>query len=132
MFGASARIEDRTDRVKAAASKGIFRSLGHAIASISKYMKGSIEKSKAPSEPGEAPHTRGRGGHNLKGAIRYDVGKDDAIAGPIASFIGTAGEAHEFGGQYRGTTFQKRPFARPALEANVDRFAAGFAGSIGT
>jgi len=149
MFSAGATTEDHTQRVLVAAKKAKYERFQHAAASISKTMKASIVKGSSPagrdkktgrfrksssnaaSAPGEPPHTRGRAGHNLKGAIRYDANNIDAVVGPIASFIGQAGHAHEFGGEYRGEQFPKRPFARPALEANVDRFAAGWVGSIG-
>lgn len=130
MFNATATIEDRTNRVKDAAKKASYERLGHGAASISKTMKESIEKSKEASAEGSPPNTRGRGGHNLKGAIRFDSNAIDAVVGPIASFVGQAGEAHEFGGEYKSQKFPKRSFAGPALEASVDRFAAGWTGSI--
>jgi hypothetical protein len=131
MFTATAQIDDHTKRVSDAAKKASFERLGHGAASIAKTAKASIEKSKEPSAVGSPPHTRGRGGHNLKGAIRFDANNIDAVIGPIASFIGQAGEAHEFGGDFKGEQFPERPFMGPALEASVDRFAAGWAGSIG-
>lgn len=131
MFSATAQIEDRMERVKDAAKKASYERLGHGAASIAKTAKASIKKSEKPSAEGSPPHTRGRGGHNLRGAIRYDANAVDAVIGPIASFVGQAGEAHEFGGEYRDTEFPERPTMGPALETSVDRFAAGWAGSIG-
>jgi len=131
MITATVITEDRTNRVRQAAKKAAFRNLRHAAGGISKAAKKSITKSVGPSSEGDPPHTRGRGGHNLKGSIRYDTDGIDAVIGPIASFVGAAGEAHEFGGEYRNTTFPERPFMGPALEQNQYRFAAGWAGSIG-
>lgn len=131
MFSATATIEDHMSRVRDAAKKASFERLGHGAASIAKTAKASIEKSKKPSSPGDAPHTRGKGGHNLRGAIRFDSNAIDAVIGPIASFVGQAGEAQEFGGEFKGEDFPERPFMGPALEVSVDRFAAGWAGSIG-
>ena len=131
MFGLSSKIEYTPRRVESAADKAAFRNFGHASARISKDAKASITKSKGPSEPGEPPHTRARGGKNLRGAIRYSTSKEGAIIGPIASFVGAAGEAHEFGGSYRGTEFPERSFMEPALSQNVGRFADDWRGSIG-
>lgn len=129
--GATFRWEFHGRKIQQAVDRGTYRSMSHAAASLAKAEKLSIEKSTEASEPGSPPHTRGRGGHNIKGAIRYAADKESAVIGPVASVIGTAGEAHEFGGEYRGQIYPKREFARPALEKNIDRFAGEFRGSIG-
>lgn len=131
MFGMSVKLEDLTRNVVKATDRAAFRNFSHAAARISKDVKASIEKDDDPSEPGEPPHTRGRGGHNLRGAIRFDATKEDAVIGPLASYVGQAGAAHEFGGEFRGQTFPARPFMEPALLANLDRFANEWEGSIG-
>lgn len=131
MFGMRVTIADQTKQVSNAADKAAFRNFAHAAARISKDAKASIDKSTEPSDPGDPPHTRGRGGHNLRGAIRFNATKDDAVVGPIASFVGQAGAAHEFGGEFRDQVYPERPFMWPALRANVDRFAKDWAGSIG-
>ena len=131
MFGFAAKTEDTTDRVKQAANKATFENSRHGLFRISKDAKASIKKRKTPSKPGEPPTTRGRGGHNLRGAIFVAADKEFGIAGPRASVVGEAGEAHEFGGEYRGDQFDERSFMGPALEANMDRFASDWANSIG-
>jgi len=70
----------------------------------------------------------------LPRAIVYDNDKesDTAVIGPRESVVGTSGEAHEFGGDYKGQDFPERPFMGPALDKNIDRFASSFAGSIGS
>lgn len=131
MFGLNVTITNSIRRVEQATEKAAFKNLRHAAARISKDAKASIDKDSEPSAPGDPPHTRGRGGHNLKGAIRFDATKDDAVIGPIASYVGEAGHAHEFGVEFRGTMYPERPFMEPALANNVDRFARDWAGSIG-
>ena len=130
MFGLTFQLDDQTNRAKDAAEKTSFRNLGHAAASIRKTAIESIIVAEGPSEPGTPPHTRRR---QLKRAIKYDVDKaaESALIGPEASIVGEAGAAHEFGGEFRGEEYPERPFMEPALEANVDRFASEWAGSIG-
>ncbi len=130
MIGLDVKITMTTQRVEQATERAAFRNFGHAAARISKDAKASIETSDQPSEPGQPPHTRAAKGHNLRGAIRYVASKQDAVIGPIASWVGESGEAHEFGVAFRGNTFEERPFMQPALQRNLDRFAADWAGSI--
>lgn len=120
-----------TDRVEKAAEKAAFENLRHAAFSIAKTAKGSIKKSKEPADPGEPPHTRGQGGQNIRGAIFTAATKEDAIIGPRGSRVGDVGEAHEFGKSRKGDTFEERAFMGPALEAQVDRFASDWRGTIG-
>jgi len=131
MFGMTANVQDTTKRVEDAAEKATFGSFGHGAARISKDAKESIETSPVPSKPDEPPHTRGKQGHNLRGAIRFDADKEGALIGPLHSLVGTAGEAHEFGGRHRGETFDERSFMGPALLRNLDRLAGDWEGSIG-
>jgi hypothetical protein len=130
-FGGSASKKLDTKKIEAAASRAQFENLRHAGFRISKDAKASIKKSKEPSDKGEPPTTRGKGGHNLRGAIFVDSEKDSVIIGPRASFVGDAGEAHEFGKTRKGDQFDERPFMGPALAENVDRFASDWHGSIG-
>lgn len=67
----------------------------------------------------------------MRRALRFAVSKEGAIIGPRASVVGEAGQAHEFGGEFRGGEFPARPFMAPALENNLDRFAGTWSGSIG-
>lgn len=96
------------------------------------FIKGSGKKNKGRrkrvhSPPGTPPFTR-RG--KLKRAIQYAADANGAIIGPAFSVVKTGGQPHEFGGQYEGEKFDRRPFMRPALEQNLSRFAGSFEGSI--
>ncbi len=128
-IGVRASSEDSFARVTAAVDKAKFRNLFHAAASISKDVKSTLEKSLGPSVPGSPPHTHR--GVFLRRAIRYQANKQGAIIGPLASVVGDAGHAHEFGGKYRGTTYPERPFMRPALNRAIPRFAGSWRGSVG-
>jgi len=112
-------------------SRAAFRNIFHASASIAKDMKGSIRTSERPAPAGQPPRTRRR--KRLKFAIRFavDKQKNRSVIGPRASIVGKAGKAHEFGGSYKGESFEARPFAQPALERGIPRFAGSFRGSIG-
>lgn len=137
MLSVLIRIASRMDKVATAAQRAKYRNLQHAAASIRKTMIGSIEPSDEPSPPGKPPHTRRRvskKGKALKGhlprSIVYHV-SDTAVIGPRYSIVGDSAKAHEFGGEYKGQEYPARPFAFPALEDNLDRFASEWAGSIG-
>lgn len=130
MIGVSFQFDDRTKAVTDAAEKAAFKNFGHAAARISKDVKASLEKADGPSSPGKPPHTHR--GTFLRRAIRYAADKQGAVIGPVASLVGTAGQAHEFGGTYKGQDFPERPFMLPALLNNTDRFAADWQGSIGS
>jgi len=131
MFGATAKVEVNTRKIADAADRATYRNLRHAAFSISKAAKLSIVKSPEPSTPGSPPTTRGKGGHNLRGAIFTDATQDSAIIGPRFSYVGDAGEAHEFGKRRKGDDFAERSFMKPALDQNIDRFANEWRGSIG-
>ena len=129
MFGATVtEFVDHTRQVLAAAERAARRTFARAAYRIMRDAKASIERSAEPSLPGDPPHTR-RG--QLRRAIRYDATKDGAVIGPLASMMGGAGAAHEFGGAFRREQFPARPFMGPALERELDNFAGEFAGSIG-
>lgn len=129
MFGATvAKFVDHTKRVREAAEKAARRAFAKAAFRIFRDAQSSIERSATASAPGTPPHTR-RG--QLKRAIRYNATKDGAVIGPLASMVGEAGAAHEFGGGYRGQDYPERPFMGPALDRELDNFAGEFAGSIG-
>jgi len=129
MFGFGVKIENKLDRVAKAAETGEFRSFARAAFAIRQTAVESIERAAGPSAPGEPPHTHRR--MFLRRAIRYAANREGAVIGPRFSVVGTAGEAHEFGGEYRGNKYPARPFMFPALQANLDRFAGAWAGSIG-
>lgn len=130
MIGVDVQIVDHTKRVKEASDRATFRNVGHAAATIRRDAIESIIVSPVASRPGTPPHTRRR---QLKRAIRFDSNKErgEAVIGPQASMVGESGSAHEFGGAYKGQVFPERAFMGPALDRNRDRFAAGWAGSIG-
>jgi len=122
--------KDETHRVKRAAKKGNFNSIGHAAASIRRAAMRLIRRSKTkPSPPGQPPRTRAG---LLRKAIVFDVDKrrERAIIGPRASVVGTAGAAHEHGGQYKGQRFPQRSFMGPALETSAPRLGRHWKGSI--
>src|SRR5690349_2082890 len=131
MIGFTVKIEDQTKRVSGAAERATFRNLGHAAARISKDAKASLVTAEGPSPAGSPPHTHQ--GAFLRRAIRYDHNRKDqsAVIGPLASIVGEAGAAHEFGETFRGEDYPERSFMGPALEANEDRFAQEWQGSIG-
>ena len=130
MFRLTVKTEDNTRAVENAANKAKFRNFRHGAASVSKSAKASIEKSEGPSEPGSPPHTHRR--IFFRRAIRYAVSPEGAVIGPRESIIGTSGQPHEFGGNYKGSTYPARPFMRPALEEAAPRFAGSWKGSIGS
>ena len=131
MIGTQTKTIVDPQEVVKATEKAAFRNFGHAAASISRGAKASIRKSKTPSQPGSPPTTRGIPGKNIRGAIRFARDKEGAVIGPMASLVGTAGEAHEFGGTYKGDEFDERPFMEPALQEAIPRMAGDWKHSIG-
>lgn len=131
MIGFNAKSSFSAAPIQAAANKASFENIRHASFSLAKDAKSTIDKSDSPSEPGETPHTKGKKGHNLKGAIFTSVQKDSGLIGPRASFVGDAGALHEFGERREGEDFDERPFMGPALDRAIPRFAQDWAGSIG-
>lgn len=129
MIGMMVKTEGMTKRVADAAEKAAFRNFGHAAARISKDAKASLVTAIGPSSPGTPPHTH-RGAY-LRRAVRFAADKEGAVIGPMASIVGQAGEAHEFGGGFRGQDYPERPFMGPALAKNLGRFAGDWAGTIG-
>ena len=130
-LGAKARSDANFAKVLAASAKAQFQNLRHGAFSIAKLAKSLIVRSKEPGKEGDAPTTRGQGGHNLRGAIWVDAQPDSAIAGPRHSFVGDVGAVHEFGETRGEDQFDERPFMSTALEASVDRFGRSWHGSIG-
>ena len=144
MFGAAFSFTDLSKAVLADSDRAAFKNISHAAASIRKQEIASIQPGEGPSSPGSPPHTHPgvvksgkRKGQLRQGflprSIAFDVDKarDEAVIGPRASIVGESAAAHEFGGEYKDATYPQRPFALPALQANLDRFAAEWQGSIG-
>lgn len=128
MFGLDSKITDDFKRVEKSVKLAEFRTIEHASARIRKTEIESIDRSDEPSTPGTPPHTR-KG--QLPRAIRYAVEDEEGIIGPVASVVGDVAQAFEFGGEFRGHDYDARPFALPALEQNLDRFASDWQGQIG-
>jgi hypothetical protein len=122
-------VTNNMPAVQKAVDKAAFRNFRHAAASISKDAKASLATAEGPSAAGSPPHTHK--GAFLRRAIRYAADGDGALIGPMASVVGQAGAAHEFGEDFRGTDYDERPFMGPALERAIPRFAGDWAGSVG-
>ncbi len=127
MFSFGMKFVDDTKKVEQAVERTAFKNFGHAAASVRKEAVASVERSAEPSPPGKPVHTR-RG--LARRAILFAADKDSAVVGFVASKVDQAMSAHEHGKRYKGTKYPERPTMGPALEKNLDRFAAGFAGSI--
>ena len=130
MFGATlTKWIDNTQRVREKAERASKRAFAKAAFRIGGEAIRSIETSDEPAREGQPPHTRRQ--RKLPRAIKYAADSEGAVIGPVASKADQAGQPHEFGGRYKGTTFPARPFMLPALEKQADSFAGEFAGSIG-
>ena len=129
MIGVKVKTTFDGKAVRKAAKTGSIQSLGHAGGAIRMTAKRSIKQRKTESPEGTPPHTR-KG--QLRRAILYAVEKDKqtVVVGPDVSIVSTAGMAHEFGGQFRGERYPKRPFMGPALEKTKDRLPRMWAGSV--
>jgi len=130
MLGYKLFSSQRFTAVKEAADRAVYANVRHAAFSIRKYIRESIKKSPRAAKPGDPVATRGRRG-NVKNSIFVAADADSAIIGPRHSFVGDAMHAHEFGGERYGQKYEARPTSGPGLEANIDRFANSFRGSIG-
>ncbi len=130
MIEIKATAEPQFQNVEKAAEKGIYNRVRHAAFSIRKAIRESIKRSPKPASPGQPVTTRGRRG-NVRNSIFAAVEEDSAVVGPRYSMVGDVMAAHEFGQTRYGDRYEARPTAGPALEANLDRFADSFAGSIG-
>lgn len=130
MFGFTTRQSERIDAIDKAADRSIYKNIRQAAFSIRKYIRNSIKKSPDPAQPGQPVSTRGKRG-NVRNSIFVAADEDTALIGPRYSFVGDAMEAHEFGKSRGDQQYKARPTSRPGLEANADRFAGAFRGSIG-
>lgn len=128
-FQTEANIQLRLERIVKAigrAKAGSLPSVGYLISTIAKQ---KIQRSKEPSQPGSPPTTR-KG--LMRRAIRYAVAPDkqSVAIGPVASLVGQAGMAHEFGGKYRGSKYPARPFMGPSLDEALPQIGPAFRGSV--
>lgn len=128
MFGLHATIVTEVDRVRKAAQAAAKHSFRYSAFKIRQTAVQSIEQARGPSAPGTPPHTHRR--KWLQRSIFYSANKTGAVIGPRASYVGTAGAAHEFGGEFRGQEYPERQFMKPALDANLDLFAGSWAGRV--
>lgn len=128
MFGMTVRITNEVEAVRKAGREAARQSFSRTAFLIRQSAVQSVEKAEGPSSPGSPPHTHRR--MFLRRAIRYQADKEGAVIGPQFSMFGIAAQAHEFGGEFRGGQYPKRPFMGPALDKNLANFAGSFAGSI--
>jgi hypothetical protein len=68
--------------------------------------------------PGAPPYTHTRSGGLLKRSILFGVDKrrNAALVGPAYSLVGPSMTAHEYGGNYRGRKYPRRPLMGPTLK----------------
>lgn len=124
-------VEDQTQRLGAAAEQASLEVLAITVYEISREAKQSIQPLPGASPPGRPPHTHRQ--KQLPAAIGYavDRARAEAVAGPAASVIGDVGQPLEFGGSYKGQSYEPRPFMGPAFDHNLSTFGDSFAGRIG-
>lgn len=108
------KIEFRRDRIVLAANNGSIVALKRAGAYVRQSTRNSIRRSDNSSTPGSPPHTR----HGLlKRSILFGVDKAHlkVFIGPGHRFVGVSMTAHEYGGNYMGRRYPKRPLMKPVL-----------------
>jgi hypothetical protein len=130
MITMRARVVWAGGKVQQKARQGSFRSIGHAAAAIRLTAKRSIRRRKGPSAEGQPPNTHTR---RLPQSIVFAAEKQGAgyaIIGASAEIIGQGASPHERGGRFRGQTYPKRPFMRPALDKLRGRLPAFWANSV--
>jgi hypothetical protein len=128
-MGAKCKVNWYGKKVEKKANTATFKTLGHTAATIRMYARQSIRKSKNPSKPGKPPHTKNR---RLKDAILYyvDYRKFYAVIGPTKKAVGLSGKAHEIGGKFRGQSYPKRAYMKPAQEKAIPRMPKTWASSF--
>ncbi len=105
-------IKKIRNRVK----RGNVDSLGRAGALVRTVSRRSLRRKgvkNLPGRPGQPPKTTGP----LKRSILFEVEKDRSavVIGPSSDIVDDVAKAHEFGGEFRGIRYPKRPFMGPAL-----------------
>ena len=114
------RIEFDESRILIAVQRGNITALRRAGAYVRKAARNKVTQSSNASSPGSPPNTR-QG--LLKRALLFGVEKQrqSVVIGPAEKFIGTAMQAHEFGGMYRKRRYPKRPLMGPTLQATASK-----------
>lgn len=142
-MNATVEFEDKTQAVIAAADLALNGAIATTAAAIATDAADSIQQAEGPSLPGTPPHThtrrrprtgkaRQRAGSLPRAiAVAQDTSAQTAVIGPRYSMAGESGNAHEFGGEFKGHNYPERRFMGPALERNVNTFGGELAGSIG-
>ena len=132
MFGWSSKFENKGKAVEKATEKATFKNMQHAIASMRKDAAGTIKrrKDKSVSSPAGTPPFTHVG--FARQALRFFVGRVDAIMGFTFSKFGTIGATHEEGLEEEGRDYPERPTVVPALERGVVRFHQDWRSSIGS
>lgn len=126
---ANVRAELRAGQVADKMLRGTALGIRLAAAYIRKAAMLSIKVDPKPAPVGHPVHSR-RG--QARRAIRYAVEARDlaAVVGPIASEVGFAMNAHEFGGEYYGRRYVRRSVMGPALERCAPYIAAHFKATV--
>ena len=117
------RIEFDESRILLAVKSGNITALRRAGAYVRKAARNRVTQSANASSPGSPPNTR-QG--LLKRSLLFGVEKQrqSVVIGPAEKFIGTAMQAHEFGGTYRKRRYPKRPLMGPTLEITAPKLPA--------
>lgn len=121
------KFVDETERVRKAVRRAGFNALRRLGFLIRKVAQASILREPGPSEPGTPPHTHRRlrgkrkGIGQLPGSILYDTedNPERVIIGPSINIVGTSAKPHEHGGDYKGQSYESRPFMGPALAEEI-------------
>ena len=131
MIAMNVRVQFKPKRLRKKTKQGNVRSLFRAASFIRVTARRSIRTRKKKTAPaGRPPFTRGK--RRLKNAILFAVDRkrERALIGPDFQVVGPAGAIHEFGGQFRGERYDRRPFMGPALAKTKDKLPKMWAGSV--
>ncbi|MGN1121725.1 MAG: hypothetical protein ACI4RV_05105 [Eubacteriales bacterium] len=116
------RIEFEERRIFALVKRANLTGLRRAGAYVRKAARNQVSTSENSSAIGSPPNTR-RG--LLKNSLLFGVEKQRStvVIGPAETIIGTAMQAHEFGGRYKKQRYPKRPLMAPTLERSTTKLA---------
>ena len=129
MITATCKTKWEGEKVKKKLDDTTFKTISHAASTVRLIAKRSIRSSKKKSAVGTPPHTHTK---KLPRSIIYYADKKTmwAIVGTSVNIVGEAGQAHEFGGLYKRTRYDKRPFMLPALEKVAPRLPSEWASNF--